>query len=30
MTLSDIYNHEERSFENNKTKAVGFTQSLLS
>lgn len=30
MTLSDIYNLEERSFENNKPKAVGFAQPLLS
>lgn len=29
MTVSDIYNHEERSFENNKERAVGFAQHLL-
>jgi len=30
MTISDIYNLDERSFENNKTRAVGFAQPLLS
>jgi hypothetical protein len=30
MTLSEVYNLEQRSFENNKTRAVGFNSPILS